>query len=216
LSNSWSFAEGATGFFHTYLLMGNPAPTATRATVTYYLADRTTLTKQYDVPAQSRRTVDINNEDPRLASTTFYIRMTTIVPIVAERAIWWGTPFYEGSVSLGIAKAAQVWAIAEAAEGGPTADATFVLIANGSTSGLVRLTVVYDDGSREQRDYPLLADARLTVRIADDFQASHGKRFSILVESLNPNMLLTVECSRYQSPTGFLDAGGTASATKVR
>ncbi len=40
LSTSWSFAEGATGFFHTYLCLGNPNDGTATVTVTYKLAIR--------------------------------------------------------------------------------------------------------------------------------------------------------------------------------
>jgi len=220
-SNGWFFAEGSTGFFHTYLLLGNPNVGPATVTVRYQLPTGV-IFKTYDVPGQSRRTVDVNGEDPQLASTAVGMAVSSDAPIVAERAIWWGDPFYEGTVALGSQLTGTTWAIGEGAEGGPNADATFVLIANqAGTDGTVRLTVVYDDGTKEQKDYALLALARLTVRIGDDFANAVGKRFSVLVESLIPTTSpgltgIAVEVARYQSPTSFLDGGGAASATKIK
>lgn len=192
-STSWSFAEGATGFFHTYLLLGNANTSETTVTVRYQLPDGTVVTKDYAVAAQSRRTVDVNFEDPQLASTAVGILLTSTLPIVAERAIWWGTPFYEGTVSIGSTETGPTWAVGEGSEGGPTNASTFVLVSNGSnTTGTVRFTVVYDDGSRQQRDYTLLGNARLTVRIADDFVLARNARFSVLVESITASMPITV------------------------
>jgi hypothetical protein len=83
-----------------------------------------------------------------------------------------------------------------------------------ATTGTVRMTVIYDDTTREQKDYTLLGSARLTVRLADDFAKAIGQKVSVLVESLS--VPITVEVSRYQSPVGFGDAGGAALATRIR
>jgi hypothetical protein len=222
-SSTWYFAEGSTGFFHTYLLLGNPNMDTATVTVRYQLPHGTSITKSYDVPGQSRRTIDVNGEDPQLASTAVAMEVSSFLGIVAERAVWWGDPFYEGTVALGSPAAGRTWAIGEGAEGGPDAEATFVLISSlGGPTGTVRLTVVYDDGTNEQKDYTLLGGARLTVRVGDDFAKSRGQKFSVLVESLYQSVLssayglINVEIARYQSPTSFLDGGGAASATKIK
>jgi hypothetical protein len=217
LSTNWSFAEGATGFFHTYLLLGNPGTTDGTATVRYQLADGTVISKDYPVAAQSRRTIDVAGEDPQLQAATFGMSVSSTVPIVAERAMWWGLPFYEGSVALGTTSAGTRWAIGEGIEGGPNGDATFVLVSNGSaTQGTVRFTLVYDDGTNETKDYTLLANARLTVRIADDFVKARDAAFSVIVESLTAGVPITVESAQYQNTTRFLEGGDTAFATRLQ
>jgi hypothetical protein len=218
LSTSWSFAEGATGFFHTYLLFGNPNSNAATVNVQYQLSSGQTLTKSYAVPARSRRTVDVNEEDAQLVSTSVGMRISSTRPIVAERAMWWGgNPWTEGSVSVGSTATGTVWAIGEAAEGGPAAESTFVQVSNATaTEGALRFTVAYDDGTREQREYTLIGNARLTVRIADDFANAAGRKFSVLIESLTGGVPITVEYARYQSSTTFGDGGGAALATRVR
>jgi hypothetical protein len=217
LNKTWSFAEGATGFFHLYLLLGNPESTAASVDVRYELSDGTVITRNYEVPAQSRRTVDVNMEDPQLASTAVAMRVTSTVPIVAERAMWWGTPFFEGSVSSGTTTPGTKWAIGEGEEGGPSGESTFVLVSNGTAiEGLVRFTVVYDDGTNEQREYTLLPNARMTVRIADDFVKARNATFSVIVESLTPGVTITVESAQYQSSSVFGDGGGAATATRIR
>ena len=103
--------------------------------------------------------------------------ITSTRPIVAERAMWWGgLPWTEGSVSIGSTATGTVWAIGEGAEGGPSAESTFVQVSNGDgQSGSLRFTVAYDDGTREQREYTLLGNARLTVRIADRLRECRGQ-----------------------------------------
>jgi hypothetical protein len=217
LSTSWSLAEGATGFFHTYLLLGNPNTGEATVTVRYQLPDGTAFDKSYPVPGQSRRTVDVNFEDARLASTAVGMSITSTLPIVSERAMWWGEPFVEGSVAIGSTTTGTAWAIGEGGEGGTLAEGTFVLVANGSANaGVVRFTVVYDDGTNEQKDYDLLGNARLTVRIGDDFAKARNAKFSVLVESVTAGVPIAVEVARYQSAGTILGAGGAAPATRIQ
>jgi hypothetical protein len=216
VQTTWSFAEGATGFFHTYLLLGNPNADAASITVRYLLPGGAAIVKAYDVPGRARRTIDVNGEDAQLASTAVGMTVLSTQPIVAERAMWWGEPWHEGSASLGSVETGYLWAIGEGAEGGPSSESTFVLVANASSiAGTVTVTVCYDDGTRQQRDYAMAGDARLTVRIGDDFAQSRNQRFSVLVESVTNGMPITVDVSRYQSADVFLGAGGAASATRI-
>jgi hypothetical protein len=215
---SWSFAEGATGFFHTYLCLGNPGESASDVAVTYQLSSGEMLTKWYTVAGKSRRTIDVNFEDAKLAAAEVGMTISSSEPIVAERAMWWGgLPWTEGSVSIGSMVTGTVWAIGEGAEGGATGESTFVQISNGALSpGSLRFTVAYDDGTHEQKDYELLGGGRLTVRVGMDFPNSVGRKFSVLVESLISNSPFTVEYARYQSPESFGDGGGAALATRIR
>jgi hypothetical protein len=217
LATTWSFAEGATGFFHTYLLLGNPNTEVSTVAVRYQLPDGTTIEKSYDVAGQSRRTIAVNAEDSLLASADVGVSLTSTLPIVAERAMWWGEPFIEGSVALGSTQTGTLWAVGEGREGGAAAESTVVLVSNGSANpGTIRLTVVYDDGSNEDREHSLLANARLTVRIGDDFARAVDTKFSVLVESLTAEMPITVEVARYQSGDALVGAGGAAPATKIQ
>jgi hypothetical protein len=221
-SRFWSLAEGATGFFHTYLLLGNPGTTEAEAKVVYRLPAGGFTTGTYRLAPQSRRTVDVGAEIPLLENATFSMSVTSDEPIVAERAMWWGLPFYEGSVAFGSTATGTAWAIGEGIEGGANGDATFVLVSNNVGPANLRITVAYDDGTRQDKDYAMPA-GRLTVRIGTDFPESAEKKFSVLVRSLpgpapdnTPAVPITVEYARYQSMNGFLDGGGAALATKVQ
>jgi hypothetical protein len=214
----WSLAEGATGFFFTYLLLANPINADATVTVQYQLPDGTTIAKEHIVPGLSRRTIDVRGEDAQLQAATMGMSISSTRVIFAERAMWWGgLPFTEGSVAFGTTEAGEVWAIGEGIEGQTDDEATFVLVANGTTTaGTVRFTAIHDDGTREQREFALAATARLTVRMADAFPNARGRAFSVLVESLTAGVPITVEYSRYQSADRFLGAGGAALATRVR
>jgi hypothetical protein len=183
-------------------------------TVKYGFPDGTVVTKNYDVPGQSRRTIDVNFEDPTLASATVSMSVVSTLPIISERAMYWGAPFTDGSASLGSRETGTTWGIGEGIEGGTMSQATFVLVANASTTtqATARFTVAYDDGTQDTKDYTVPANARLTVRINADFPKAENQRFSVLVESVSLEPI-TVDLARY---TRDLDAGGAALATKIK
>jgi hypothetical protein len=135
VSRTFTFAEGATGFFHTYLLLANTWQQAIDVTAQYQLPSGATVTKVYALNGESRRTIDVAAEDPRLTSTAFGVSLSATDSIVAERAMWRGTPWSEGTVALGArGPLGTQWAIAEGAEGGPSHESTFVLAANASAT----------------------------------------------------------------------------------
>jgi hypothetical protein len=87
LSTTWHFAEGATGFFETFLLLGNPGGSDAHVSVDYRLSNGTSIPKTYTVPARARRTISVAFEDPALAAATFSTTVSSDQPIVAERAM---------------------------------------------------------------------------------------------------------------------------------
>jgi hypothetical protein len=90
------------------------------------------LSRTYTVPARQRFTVWVDNEgrtfDTRLGAAEFGIRITATTPIVAERAMYWGTPspgdpttpsfpWVEGHATAGITTPEAKWAFAEGQQG---------------------------------------------------------------------------------------------------
>ncbi|MPY88561.1 MAG: hypothetical protein GEU99_11610 [Luteitalea sp.] len=229
-SEAW-FTQGATHFFDTFLALGNPSDSAAEVMITYILPDGTAIAKQHDVPAESRRTIVVNREDPRLSTTNVVMFVSSTQDIVAEQAMWWGptaASWYESHVTPAVPASVSThltWAIGEAASGGPDAEDTYVFVTSYSTDpGEARFTLVYDDGTREQKTFDLAANASLAVLVRDHFPGAEGERFSILVESLSRvdgngwiHVPITVEYARYQSTEGrFGNAGGAALATWIR
>jgi uncharacterized repeat protein (TIGR01451 family)/fimbrial isopeptide formation D2 family protein len=224
-STDWFFAEGATGdFFNLFLLLGNPGAVDAAVDVRYLLPNGQTLVKTYTVAANTRRTIFVAGEDPLLASTSVGMTVSSSQPIVAERAMWWPGPavapdWYESHVVLGATTTGTRWAVASAAEGGPLAEQTFVLVANqAATAGQLRITAVFDDGSQHVQEMPIGATARLTLELGTVFPESAGHALSVIVESLgNAPVPLVVEGSRYGSPDGQVwGAGAAALATKLQ
>ena len=133
-STNWFLAEGATGsFFTTFVLVSNPNATPATVTMTYFREGGGTITRTRTMPAASRLTVNVALEDASLAATSVATRVTSDVPIVAERSMYW--PFDAGSWqeahnAFGVTETAPRWALAEGRVGGPFAFQTFVLVAN--------------------------------------------------------------------------------------
>ncbi len=194
-SLNWFLAEGSTGgFFSMFVLMANPNATAATVQATYILASGAPVVKTYSVAANSRRTIDVASQDPALADTPVSVKVesTNGVPIIVERTMWWmGSKhsWTEGHNAFGTTRTAPRWLLAEGENGGPRAINTFVLIANTSAADAnVRVTMLPEEGAEESVTYTVGANRRFTVPVATAFPSSDGKRFSILVESLNPSV----------------------------
>ena len=130
-ATKWYFAEGAQGFFFTYLLLANPGNGANTATIDWLVEGGAPIQRTVNLPPQSRTTVFAGNE-PALAGRSFGIVVTFSQPAVAERAMYFGTPpdvlFKAGHDSAGVNAPSTSWTLAEGATG-PFFE-TFILLAN--------------------------------------------------------------------------------------
>ena len=89
-SRTWFLAEGATGsFFECFILLMNPNSERADGTVTYLLPDGSTLAQGLEIPPNSRRTINVETVYPGLANTAVSTMVTTEIPIVVERAMYW-------------------------------------------------------------------------------------------------------------------------------
>ena len=155
-ATTWRFAEGATGFFDTYVLLANVTGTPTTATLTFTTTTGATVTTSVYVPANSRATVWVNAV-PGLGNATFRTTVTASVPnaLVVERASSWP----------GTAQGASQAAGGEVLLGGETAPTRAALVAPGEELGprpYVLTAVVPADG---------ISRARAEGRISDEEQA---------------------------------------------
>ena len=159
----WFLAEGATGgFFDMYYLIANPSTQATTVRVTYLLPNGAPLEKDYAVAAQSRLTIFVDDQDPRLTDTpvSAIIESLNGVGIVVERSMWWpGFPWTEGHLSAGSTTTARRWAVAGGVIGAGVE--TYVLIANTSNiAGNATVTALrsHDGGPVASQVVPLPAE----------------------------------------------------------
>lgn len=221
-AQEWRFAEGATGeFFDTFLLVGNPTASVVDVQATYQLPSGTTVLKNYSVPAKSRLTIWVDQEDPQLASTPVSTVITATGNVVAERAMWWpgsGATWAESHTEVGATMTATKWGVADAAAGTQSSTSTFLLLSNpGSTAGRARITLYGNFGEvAGTAEYVLPATSRTTAWLVQDFPQLTNGVFSAVVESLpggvDPAVPISVERASYSLDFA---AGSAATATPI-
>lgn len=148
----WMFAEGAVGGphgFQTYVLVSNPSATdAAYVRVNLYTSAGEHLIEGAWIAPGSRSTFWLNDVVTRQlgarerAEFAIDVESTTGVPVVAERAMYWGPGLQGGHAAMG-AQAAPTWYFAEGAQGGPVGFDTYVLLYNPSPSDAVDIAVEF-------------------------------------------------------------------------
>jgi hypothetical protein len=178
-STSWFLAEGATGsFFTTFILLGNPQNTTANVTVRFLLDTGDTITEAKMIPANGRLTINIGAEpDPRLRNAAVSTVVTSDVPIVVERSMYWigdVVPWAEGHNSFGVTNAGTHWGLAEGRVGTPTNFHTYILLGNPqATAANVTVTFLRENGN---------------APIVQTYTVPPTSRFNIDVNAVSPNM----------------------------
>ncbi len=196
-SNDWFFAEGAQGFFDTFVLLVNPNPNPVDATLTFLRERGGPVTKTVTIGANARRTVGAS-EYQELASQAFGIRVHATEPIMAERSMYFAsTPdrlWGGGHESAGITEPYPQWFLAE----GSTGDFfdTFILLSNPqSTPAQVSMRYLLWTGESIDVTKTIPANGRLTVNPeTEPDQRLKNTAFSTRIESDVP---IIVERSMY-------------------
>jgi hypothetical protein len=235
-ATSWFLAEGATGaFFDLFVLLSNPSTSAAEVDVDYLLSTGATYRKHYSLPAQSRSTIWVDDEQIPAGSglrplagvnVSTTVTSTNGVPIIVERTMWWPGPevaptafWREAHNSAGATATGTVWALAEGEVGGTANAETFILIANTSAqTGSVRITLHFEGSGSASRLYTVAPHSRTTVNVSTDLPTAAGKRFGAIVESQGTTPApIVVERAMYTSPGGQTWAAGTnALATRLQ
>ena len=223
-ATEWFLAEGATGdFFDLFVLVANPSSHAAEIRATFLLPDGRTILKDYTVAASSRFNIWVDKEDAALADTAVstIITSTNGVPVIVERAMWWPGPtaatWFEAHNSAGLTSTGRTWALAEGEVGGSRSVETYILIANRGAADTARVTLYYEDGTSESKDFPLAASSRANVAVAVDFPNAVGRRFGAVVQALGASPQIAVERAMYSNAPGVVWAAGTnAVATKLQ
>jgi hypothetical protein len=218
---SWFLAEGATGsFFDLFLLIANAETTDADVQVTYLLPSGPPIVKHYDVKAQSRKTINVDFEDPRLIDTPVSTMVESTVDVIAERAMWWPSPnWYEAHLSAGATLPGTKWALADGlvTTTPGTETETFILIANtGTTDGAADVTLFFGDGTTMTKNFTLNANSRTNVRVQAEFPNAIGKGgYGTIIQS--NGVPIVVERAMYTNANGQTWAAGTdALATKLQ
>jgi hypothetical protein len=164
----WYFAEGAQGYFTTFVLVANPQPAPADLTLTFLREGETPVTTTVQVAPFSRTTIPAASL-PELADRAFAIIVDATQPVVAERAMYFGTtaarPWTGGAAAAGSTTPSSTWHFAEGATG--AFFDTFILLMNPDGDDEAHVTLRYLLGNGETVDVPKVVSARgrLTVNI---------------------------------------------------
>ena len=128
---TWYFGEGfqSTPVFDTFILLANANPVPATVTLTFLRQGGTPVTITKDVGATSRANFWAAELPGELNGRSFSTVVTSTIPIIAERAMYFGTPFFSGGhESAGVSAPATNWFHPEGRTG-PFFD-TYILIGN--------------------------------------------------------------------------------------
>jgi hypothetical protein len=225
-ATNWFLAEGATGaFFDTYVLVANPSAQAATVTMDFLRDDGTVVQRVYDVQPSSRFTVFADGI-PGLGAATFGTRISSTMPVVVERAMYWAGGFfdyYEGHVSAASTVTGSSWVLAEGEVGGTQGAETFVLIANTAAAPVSATVYALAENPLHlspvlvtPRQLTLPANSRVTVPLSSLVPA--GSRSAVQVVETGPDRpgALVVEGAIYWHHGGVVWAAGAAlPATRI-
>lgn len=164
-ANRWLFAEGSQGFFSTYVLLANDNNIASDVTVTFLVEGGAPVLHAATVPPRSRLTIDAGTI-PQLVGSSFGIDVNSVLPIIAERAMYLPGPrlFEGGHESAGVNSASRSWFLAEGATG-PFFDC-FVLLGNPNNAAAnVSLLYLLPDGTTVPQQVVVPPNSRTTINV---------------------------------------------------
>ncbi|MEW6553669.1 MAG: DUF5719 family protein [Actinomycetota bacterium] len=191
----WYFAEGYTGGgFDEYILVLNPNDRETRVTLDFLKPDGSTTSQAIVVGANSRYTLSVDAV-PGLESADVSTHVRSDLPVVAERAMYFGYPECPGGhVQTGYTEPGQLFYLAE----GLTSRFcdTYVLVMNpGDTAVFAGVILVGPGGTLAEWPLDVAAHSRATVCV-NKLPNLENKEFSIRVVSNGP---VVVERAMYFS-----------------
>jgi hypothetical protein len=213
-STHWFLAEGATGgFFDTFVEVSNPTSQDAQATFQYLLPTGETISVPKVIAAHSRLTTNLETEDDvRLHNTAVSTVVTSDVPVVAERSMYWpgaAIPWGEGHDSFGVVDAGLNWGLAEGRKGGSLNFHTYILLANPQAQA-AEVTVVFvrENGAAPiTKTYTVAATSRFNID-SSTIAELQDESFGALITVTN-NVPIIVERSLYWDSNGFSFSGGT-------
>lgn len=193
------FAEGAEGFFRTFLLLQNPHSTKIFALVTYMRENEEPVERLHELEPASRKTI-IAADDPDLVDRSFGIAVQFSLPAMAERAMYFGDdPIWTGGhASAGASQPSTTWFLAEGATGGIFS--TFILVANPQMDPVdVTYTFLTEGGTPATLTRTIGPFGRLTINpAAEDLGIPPGP----VATQITATKPVIAERSQYWSTTG--------------
>jgi hypothetical protein len=193
-------AEGTSAYgFTTYVLIQNPNPDPTDATVTYMTGAGPKPQAPFNMPANSRKTIRVNDVEG-MGSTDFSTQVTGTKPIIAERSMYWDNGTGEACHdSVGMASSHTSFYLPD----GQTSDGreTFTLVQNPNVTP-VTVEISYltptGEGNVVFQD-TIAANSRKTYNMGD--KGIQG-RASVMVISKTSGKKIMVERAMYWNNRG--------------
>ena len=174
---NWYLAEGSTGVdpssgsFETWVLVQNPGSTPATTNLTYMTSNGPVKGPSFTLEPMSRKSVNVAETVPNCWSVS--TRVTSDLPVVAERSMYWsapGCPRQAATDSIGAASAQTKWCLAEGSTGSNEQGSfeTWVLIQNpGPFPAAARLTYMTSQGPVTGPTVTLPPNSRMTVNAAE-------------------------------------------------
>ncbi|MHB8893928.1 MAG: InlB B-repeat-containing protein, partial [Candidatus Geothermincolia bacterium] len=199
-STSYYLAEGTTSWgFTTYVLVQNPNAQAASVKLTYMTDTGPVPQPAFTMPPKSRQTVRVNDTMP---GKDFSTKVEGSLPIIAERAMYWGADTALGEAchdSIGLAAPYEKFYLPD----GETDQGyeTYTLVGNPNASDVqVKISYLTPAGSDAITFTTVVpANSRATFNMVDKVPSG---RAAVMVESLTPGKNVLVERSMYWSSRG--------------
>ena len=184
-SSTWYFAEGYTGSgFDAWLTLQNPNGAAATVTLTYYYRGGGIQTKTKTVAANSRETINVNDDAGENQEVS--IKVDSTQPLVAERPTYFNyqSKWQGGHNTIGATSTNSTWYFSE----GYTGDGfeQWLTLQNPNAASATATITYYfrGGGTPVTRTKTVLANSRETVSVNSD--VGSNKEVSIKVTSTQP------------------------------
>ncbi|MFH1149555.1 MAG: hypothetical protein V1748_03680 [Actinomycetota bacterium] len=197
---NYFLAEGSTAWgFTTYVLVQNPNNAAVDVTLTYMTPSGPVVMPAFPMPANSRRTIRVNDQLPDQDVSTM---VSATAPIIAERAMYWETATGEATHdSIGLPFSHDIFYLPDGDTSGGRETWTLVQNPNGSDVP-VRITYMRPAGAGTViEDVNVPANSRMTFNMSDSVPDG---RAAIMVEcrDINPYLGIMAERAMYWDSRG--------------
>lgn len=217
-ATTWYFAEGEGKFFNTFVSVSNPNATPASVTASYRNDAGQEFTQTDVVPANGRRTfwpTALLSPQLETGRAGFATTVTSDIPVVAERQMYWGpgAPFgiRGGHAAMGVTTPSAQWLFAEGVQGGPGGFDTYVLLFNQQASPTTVTVKFFGNGGVQlaQVSRTMPAGTRDNVPTSI-FPELDGQAFAIQVDASQP---IVAERAVYWR--GLTEGHATAGATEA-
>lgn len=222
LSANFYFAEGCTremsvtDAFNTFLCLGNPTDSDATVNVTYYYQeDIPPKTVPHELPAQSRRTVNVNRSTEADDDKNVSMKVESTTPIIAERPMYFylnGT-YRGGHNIMGINDPKNEFCFAEGCTRHGFQEWLSLFNPSGTVSN-VKITYTLGTGEVMEQEVAVQPVTRSTVNVNQFVGA--GQDVSCKVESDRPIVAERPMYFLHGFDTGMTWSGGTVVMGKTQ